>query len=698
MNKKYIISYSLILITILGSLSILNSKIYDGFRNIDEDHEFIVNDINEPDESGVISRYYQSLDLDKAYVYNVTYWEPGEIISYWDYNFADQGDINASTGGQVHVNFTGFYDKHPTDDNVFANPVPYVNMTMYQNQSNSLTWNATFYEVSSSEVGYVLGLSYNMFRAGFLIPINDLDWIIEQAEAQDTPDWAACTVNIVEYYDEIKIEFLQDSTYQNTSLIYNKNTGLLVWAKVETISFFGSADFIVQLNGYELELRPFNNDYSREFDIDKTYVYNVTYWEPGEIISYWDYNWGDIGDANASTGGQIHVEFTGFYDKHPTDDNVFANPVPYINMTVYQNQSNSLTWNATFDKVSSSEAGYVLGLSYNTFRAGFLIPTNILNEIPQMVYMQDTPDWAACTVNVEEYYDVIKIEFLQDSTWQNTSLIYDKTTGLLVWAKVETVSFFGSADFEIQLDGYNLFFRDTNPLYSQDLDLDKAYVYNVTYWEPGEIISYWDYNWGDRGDINASTGGQIHVDFTGFYDKHPTDDNIFANPVPYINMTIFQNQSKSLAFNSTFSNVSCSEAGYVLGICYNQFRAGFLVPTTFLNLIKLYAQEQNTLDWAACTVNVEEYDFIIKIEFSQDSTWQNTSLIYDKKTGLLVWAKVETVSFFGSADFEIILNGYDLNFQKTQNYDQSGTTGFEKIEIFVGNLAQGSSVYVGEYQ
>jgi len=392
------------------------------------------------------------------------------------------------------------------------------------------------------------------------------------------------------------------------------------------------------------------------------------------------------------------VNFTGFYDKHPTDDNVFANPVPYINMTVYQNQSNSLTWNATFHEVSSSEAGYVLGLSYNTFRAGFLIPTNILNEIPQMAYMQDTPDWAACTVNVEEYYDIMKIEFLQDSTWQNTSLIYDKDTGVLVWAKIETVSFFGSADFEIQLDGYQLLFRDINPLYSQDLDLDKTYMYNVTYWESGEIISYWDYNWADQGDINASTGGQIHVNFTGFYDKHPTDDNVFANPVPYINMTVYQNQSNTLAFNSTFSNVSSSEAGYVLGICYNQFRAGFLVPITFLNLIKLYAKEQDTPDWAACAVNIEEYDFIMKIEFLQDSTWQNSSLIYDKKTGLLVWAKIQTVSFFGSADFEIFLDGYDLNFQKTQNYDQSVTAGFENVEIYVGNLEQESSVYVGEYQ
>ena len=233
--------------------------------------------------------------------------------------------------------------------------------------------------------------------------------------------------------------------------------------------------------------------------------------------------------------------------------------------------------------------------------------------------------------------------------------------------------------------------------YSQEMDLDKTYVYNVTYWEPGEIISYWDYNWADQGDINASKGGQIHVNFTGFYNKHPSDDNVFTNPVPYVNMSIYQNQSNSLVWNNTFYEVSSSEAGYVFGICYNTFRAGFLIPTNILNEIPQMAYMQDTEDWAACTVNVEEYDFILKIEFFQDSKWQNTSLIYDKKTGLLVWAKVETVSFFGSADFEIILNEYDLNFQKTQNYDQSDTEGFENVDIYVGNLEQGVSVFVGQY-
>ena len=46
----------------------------------------------------------------------------------------------------------------------------------------------------------------------------------------------------------------------------------------------------------------------------------------------------------------------------------------------------------------------------------------------------------------------------------------------------------------------------------------------------------------------------------------------------------------------------------------------------------------------------------------QDNGWQNSTMIYDKDTGVLVYSKVE--SAFGP-DLEIQLSDYELNFQIT---------------------------------
>ena len=63
--------------------------------------------------------YYQELEMNRSYVYNVTQFQ-GPIN--W-LNFNDQYVYNASTnpGGQIKVNFTGFYEKDSEDSfNLFS--------------------------------------------------------------------------------------------------------------------------------------------------------------------------------------------------------------------------------------------------------------------------------------------------------------------------------------------------------------------------------------------------------------------------------------------------------------------------------------------------------------------------------------------------------------------------------------------------
>ena len=414
------------------------------FRSVDEKH------IKPASEIEIPASYYQELELNKTFIYNVTYWEPGAIISYWGYDWlqGNQGDMNASTGGQIHVNFTGFYSKNPSDDNVFSDPVPYINMTIFQNKDNLLIFNNTYANVSNSEAGYVLALCYNTFRAGFLIPVNNYDLIIAQAFAQDTDNFLACEVNINEYLYLIKIEFLQSNKNQNISLIYDKETGILVWAKVETI--WNSADFIIELLGYEMKFQEFNNEYSQEMNFRAPYIYNIT-----KFDNY--FTWVDLdfvppkGDVFANPGGQVIVNFTGFYTKHQNDTSSFSDPIPYIDISFYENRSNSLFWNSTYYNVSCAEAAINLAIGYNNFNPGFLIPIDFTNRLKQLAYNQSQDGWWKASIIVEEFDFLIKFVFKQSNKYQNTTIIYDKNTGLLVFAKVE--NFFGP-DLEFNLTGY----------------------------------------------------------------------------------------------------------------------------------------------------------------------------------------------------------------------------------------------------
>jgi len=631
-------------------------------------------------DTDIPSDYSQSLNLDTNYIYNVTFWggEDPAVIYWWGYDWNHYGDLNSSIGGEMHVNYTGFYDKYDgsaggwADSSVFPNPVPYINISFYERRSGNLYLNSTFYNRSSSEAGNVLGLTYNNFRPGFLIPTNNFSWLTQQAENQGSG--SSETVNVNEYLKMIKIEYQNAGVWkQNTSLIYDKETGVLAWAKVEMQG--GAADFEISLYGYEFDYTPFNVDYSRKVDYDDTFIYNVTFWggEDPAVIYWWGYDWNHYGDLNSSIGGEMHVNYTGFYDKYDgsaggwADSSVFPNPVPYINISFYEMRSGNLYLNSTFYNRSSSEAGNVLGLTYNNFRPGFLIPTNDFNWLTQQAENEGSGSSEA--VNVDEYLKMIKIEYQNTGAWkQNTSLIYDKETGLLIWAKVEMQG--GAADFEISLYGYEFDYRRI-PNEDYYANYCEMYTYDVNFWggEDPAVIYWWGYDWNHYGDLNSSAGGEIHVNYTSFYDKYDgsaggsADSSVFPNPVPYINISFYEMRSGSLYLNSTFYNRSSSEAGNVLGLTYNDFRPGFFIPINDFEW--LTQQAENEGSGSSESVNVYEYDYMIKIEYNNTGSWkQNTSLIYDKATGVLAWAKVEMQG--GAADFEMALHGYHFNYRDTR--------------------------------
>ncbi len=199
--------------------------------------------------------------------------------------------------------------------------------------------------------------------------------------------------------------------------------------------------------------------------------------------------------------------------------------------------------------------------------------------------------------------------------------------------------------------------------YSQQLELNRMYIYNVTQFD--SKFTWLDLNWFPRGDAITNSGGQIVVNFTGFYDDDASafSASCFNNPIPYINISFIENITGMLVTNTTFYNVSNSEAGLSLAIGYNSFHSGFLIQINNLeNLTTLAAEQVLDTGFLPGEFIFKGYDYMVEFTFKQDNKNQNSTMIYDRTTGILVYSKVQSI--FGP-DLEIQLSGYELNFQKT---------------------------------
>ena len=193
-------------------------------------------------EGEIPNNYNQNLDLDEVYIYKITAFNTSEHLEWADLDWTapSKGFANTTPGGQIKVNFTGFYEKNPNDFfNIFENPIPYMDIEFVINRSGILTSNTTFYDVSDGETAQNLLLGYNKFKSGFLIPINSFSNLTQQAFAQDEPPFMNATVIVQETSTTISIEFKQKTfSQQKTICIYDKVTGLLTYTNTTFINYF----------------------------------------------------------------------------------------------------------------------------------------------------------------------------------------------------------------------------------------------------------------------------------------------------------------------------------------------------------------------------------------------------------------------------------------------------------------------------
>ena len=386
--------------------------------------------------------------------------------------------------------------------------------------------------------------------------------------------------------------------------------------------------------------------YYQDLSINGTYVYNVTQF--GSEVGWYNFTPGPDdsyeGQWKTNVGGQVIVNFTGFYDKDPNDwGNIFGDPIPWLDIEILENNLGTLTSNFTLTNRSNSEVARALTLGFNYFQSGFLIPTQNLTHIKALAANQSDPGGPfdiIGDVTIEESYNFFHIGFEQSGGGQQTYMTYDRKTGLLVWAKT---SIFG---YLIEIESLNF---TKNYLSSLRYDINQFSGeigwFNFT---PLPEDSY-------EGQWKTNKGGKIIVNSTGFYDKDPNDwGNVFNDPIAWFDIEIFENSSGVLNSNFTLYNRSNSEIAWALTLGYNNFQPGFHIKNIEnLTRVKGLALQEASGGVPGSLVN-EETDLTLKITFEQVGGGQRTTLIYEKRTGILIW----TNTTFASYLLEMVIEGY----------------------------------------
>ena len=402
---------------------------------------FLVSIPNVRADQEIPEEFYQALNLNGTYVYNVTQF--GGDLNWIGFNWASKYNTTTNNGGQISVDFTDFYDKDPGDIfNLFGSPMPYLDVEFIENQAGMLVSNHTFNNVSNGEAAFNMLLGYNTFQSGFLVPINNLTRLKEQALAQDT-GFMTGDITVEETYSFISFDFKQDSGAQNTTLVYEKQSGLLVWARTKMIP-------ITNPLGYTLEM--FLTNFSLDFD--KLYVYNVSKFEGAAFWYDWDFNYIDTWTTNP--GGLVTINFTDYYLKDSGEPVWAVDAFPsdmkraWFDIEVfYKGYFGPIGPIISLNNISNREAALQMGIGFGGLQSGYMIPS-----IDNITFIEEIALAAANPgeVTIDETELTIKISYEQVGGFeQKTHLIYEKLTGLLLW--VDT--FINPYVLEMTINGFS---------------------------------------------------------------------------------------------------------------------------------------------------------------------------------------------------------------------------------------------------
>ena len=388
------------------------------------------------------SEYSDKLTFDTIYVYNVSGF--GNDATWLNFSGGNEGKWATTVNDGLLVNITGFYNRDPDDmsGDVFSDiHMPWFNIEIYKNA----ILNFSLSNVSNSEIARNLGLGFARFQSGFIIPNNQTEWIKANAtlEAEGASGQTA-HLTIEETYNFLYFRFEEYGATQNqhTELIYDTNSGILVKANTT----LGGFHLAVSLTNYSL-------------DFETEYKYIVNTFEP-QGWAIWTDLYGNYKDifATSSERGYILVNFTGLYHRDPLlwdpDPFKYATGRPWLDIKVVYEGDVRTDVTMQMNNISNTESANALLISFPGFMSGFLLP--IMNNY---TYDIRTEVLAASWFTVDPEFNYGETELTVDMYFQcggsfpqETRLIYEKTTGLLLY--VDTIG--QNYHLEMTIENYSV--------------------------------------------------------------------------------------------------------------------------------------------------------------------------------------------------------------------------------------------------
>jgi len=400
------------------------------------------------------------------------------------------------------------------------------------------------------------------------------------------------------------------------------------------------------------------DEYSQDLDLDGIYVYNVT--DFGDTSNWLNFTDDSLGNWSTNAGGQVIVNFTGFFDRDPND--IVGDALPDTNMSWMEIQifkdTGTLQLNLTISNASNSEVAREMALKYMGFASGILIPIDDLDGLKTMA----NSEAIGTDLTIDETHNFISFNFEQNTGDQSTLLVYDKFTGLLIQASTKIIS------TNYQLDMF---------LINYSMDLDKIYHYNVTKY--GGPLIWSDFNWQYVGLMMSNPGGYIEINFTGYYDKPANDilSDVFTDPNlkrAFMNMEVYYKGDFGDVLAFDYKNASNREYANNMLLGYMNFLSGFLIPDmSNISFIKEKALEQSDVWGNEADITIKETDLSIKFIIDQKvsgmpgGTLQYTEIIYEKISGLLLYVDTK----FDEFELEMNLESYIPWKESTKDKEES---------------------------
>jgi len=195
--------------------------------------------------------YSSSIRLAESYYYTVNQFGKN---STW---FSQMKDYHSNPGGQIVVTPYGFGDKpiNPWFTPQNPDPVPYLGVCVKYLKAGELNVNMSITVTANTDAASELVLGYNDYLPGFFASIN---WTHEKQMAEKAVASTGFLPGTVTFDDssptEVRIHLVQNTGDQNTYLVYNKTSGVLLYANTQVS--FGNPILEITLQGYTSQIIP----------------------------------------------------------------------------------------------------------------------------------------------------------------------------------------------------------------------------------------------------------------------------------------------------------------------------------------------------------------------------------------------------------------------------------------------------------